>query len=123
MKTRIPLLRHFDVTTTATNRLIQDADIEPRQRIGRYAQVFSSFGTSSSWTDLGQGFDPEEAVLDRLRKAEQATRRAEAHARIAAKRAATSVDKLLSLLERPEYKIEVGAAVLKEILDSYPEDD
>ena len=65
-----------------------------------------------------------EAVRElRIAPGGQAKRRAAAHRRIEAKRRANSTESLLALLERPEYKIVVNADVLREILESYSEDD
>lgn len=88
-----------------------------------FARSRSVRNTGHAWTQVGEQSDPEETILERLRVVDQAKRRAEAHARIAAKRRTNPVEDLLALLERPEYRIDVDKEILQLILDSYPEDD
>lgn len=122
MTTLTSFPQRFDVTASVTHGP-WDIETVRRTRASQLAQGHISNATSSSKVILGHQQDPEEAVLERLRTAEQAKRRAEAHARIAAKREANPVDSLLALLELPEYQIPVSEQALREILESYPEDE
>lgn len=123
MTSHTELLRLPDMTATATYGV--SGNVAPAGRLGRSqtnaGRVF--YLTSSYGVNVGRRLDPEEAILNRLREAEQAKRRADAHARIEAKRKANPVDELLALLALPEYKLEVRDEVLQDILESYPEDD
>lgn len=121
MLTQTRISWQVDRTAMATYGPLPHVDA-PRGEGARITKVSrSTFRASAIGTGLDM--DPEEAVLVRLRSAESAKRRADAHARIAAKRKANAMSIILGMLERPEYQITISDEALREILDSYPEGD
>lgn len=112
-----------DRTASVSTLAIGDLDEPIPRRVNYATPTWLNRGTVALWGVTAMSADPEEEVIARLREADQARRRANAHARIATKRLTNPAEALLALLDRPDYQIQISKEALQEILDSYPEDD
>jgi hypothetical protein len=123
MAVHTELVHPLDVTDTASSYTGEKVG-SVRRTVRRQLNAARLFYVTSNYgVGARMMLDQEEAVHARLREAEQRMRRSQAHARIEAKRKANPADRLLAWLELPEYKIEISNDVLRDIIESYPEDD